>query len=487
MQKFVRAIAAVIVVSGIAGCTSSKEPKAKAEEKPSSTSTTVSLADHRDPTLCPDKPWMAPGATPAERSEELVKVLTIEQKVAQLHGDAIETDFRIVTGIPELCVPDLTVTNGPAGIGASTLPLGGPQATAVPSPLSVASSWDPTVSTKFGNLVADEMNNLGRNLLESPDVDVARTPLAGRTFEAFGEDPLLISRMANAQIDAVQAKGIIAMVKHYVGNSQEADRGVVSVDADERTMRQLYLAPFESAVRDADVASVMCAYNKVDGTYSCESKELITDILRDDWGFEGFVQSDFGATHSTVESAEAGMDLEMPADTWFGQKMTAALEAGEVSVDLIDQMLVRRFTQMFKFGLFDRKPTPSPIPVEKHGQIAREIGEAGTVLLRNEGGLLPLSDTDVKSIAVVGPASATAAVGGGGSSKVTPLREISPIDGIRERVGTDIEMVTDSSSDPAAAASVAKSADVAVVVVGAAESEGADRANLSLGAESDAL
>lgn len=417
----------------------------------------------------------------------LVDVLTIDQKVAQLHGEATEADFRVVPGIPELCIPDLTVTNGPAGIGASTLPLGGPKATAVPSPLSVASSWDPDISTKFGNLVADEMNHLGRNLLESPDVDVARTPLAGRTFEAFGEDPLLISRIANAQIEAVQAKGIIAMVKHYVGNSQEKDRLTVSADVDERTLRELYLAPFEAAVRDADVASVMCAYNKLNGVYSCENEELLTNILRDDWGFEGFVQSDFGATHSTVESAKAGMDLEMPMGAFFGEKMADALDAGEISEDVIDRMLLRRFTQMFRFGLFDRRPTPSPIPVEKHAEVARRIGEAGTVLLRNDGDLLPLSDTDLTSIAVVGPASATAATGGGGSSKVTPLRTIAPIDGIRERVGDGIEVLTDSSSDPVAASKVAASADVAVVVVGAAESEGSDRADLGLGSESNAL
>lgn len=479
-----RVAAAGVALLVAVSCSSGKNAAAP---KPEAVTTTMIDGGHGDPSLCPDAAWMAPDLLPPQRAEKLVAALSQEQKIQQLHGSAPPEDFRVVTGIPELCVPDLTVTNGPAGVGASTEPLGGAPATALPAPIALAATWDPAMATAFGNVMGEEMTSSGRNLLESPDVDLARVPLNGRTFESFGEDPLLQSRIGVAQIEAVQDHGIIAMVKHFVANNQETDRMSIDAHVDERTLRELYLPPFEAAVRDAEVASVMCAYNKVNGTQNCENAALLQQVLRDDWGFDGFVQSDFFATPSTVMAVKAGLDLEMPVGKHFADPLAAALTSGAVTMTDIDTMLIRRYTQMFRLGLFDRTESVTPIEPDAHAAVARRIAEAGTVLLRNVNGTLPLDPAADATIAVVGPFSDKAATGGGGSSIVNPLRTITPLQGISDRVGDTATVISDSGTDPAAAANVASLADVAVVVVGQIDSEGADRADLSLPDGQDAL
>jgi beta-glucosidase len=485
------AAAVVVVVVVLAGCTGSGDREERSAS-PAATSlvptSTTDPAGERDPTRCPGAPWMAPGVLPEERARRLVATLTLEQKVAQLHGAPRPDDFRIVPGIPELCVPDLTVTNGPAGVGPSITPAEGVPATALPAPIAVAATWDAEAAGAIGAVMGDEIRQTGRNLLESPAVDVARVPYNGRTFESFGEDPLLASAMAVAQIRAVQERGVIAMVKHFVANNQEQDRQEVDAVVGERALRELYLPPFEAAVRDAEVASVMCAYNRVNGAYSCENEPLLTGVLRDDWGFEGFVQSDFGATHSTEGSVRAGMDLEMPFGLFYGDPMRQAVQEGRVSIAEIDRMLLRRFTPMFRLGLFDRTVTTAPIPVDDHARIARTVAEQGTVLLRNEDRLLPLDDGGIDAIAVVGPWADRAATGGGGSSRVTPIRPpVTPLEGIRSRVGAGVDVRTPTGPGPAEAAAAAADADVAVVVVGEQLTEGSDRTTLSLPDDQDAL
>ncbi len=271
------------------------------------------------------------------------------------------------------------------------------------------------------------------------------------------------------------------MVKHYIVNNQEKDRNVIDVQVSERALRELYLQPFEAAVREANVASVMCSYNSVNGAFSCENQEILTQILKEEWGFDGFVQSDFFAMKSTVKSANAGMDLEMPKSQFYGAPLLAAVTEGSVKESRIDDMLLRRFSAMFRFGLFDNAPSLSPIPVEEHAKIAREIGAAGSVLLRNEGGLLPLDATKTIRVALLGPWATQAATGGGGSSKVNPIRAVTPAESITRRVeGTNVQLTIDGSADPAKAAQLAAAADIAVVVVGSFESEGADRQTMSL-------
>jgi len=436
----------------------------------------------------PCAPWMNAQDQPDARARALVAAMTLEQKIDQTHGHASDEDFRVVRGIEALCVPDLTVTNGPAGVGPGPKPLNNVPATALPSPLLLASTWDPALAGKFGDVQGAEMRAIGRNLLEAPDVDLARIPINGRTFEAYGEDPWLVSRIGVANIRAIQSHDIIAMVKHFTVNNQEKFRNKIDVRVSERALRELYLPPFEAAVREAEVASVMCSYNSVNGAFSCENEELLTAILKQEWGFQGFVQSDFGAVRSTVATANAGMDLEMPLADFFGEPLLTAVTGGSVSESRLDDMLVRRYTQMFRFGLFDRAPSLSPIPVEDHARIAREIGAAGSVLLRNEDSVLPLEASRSVSIALLGPWATRAATGGGGSSMVNPIRAVTPAEGIARRLqGTDVRLTVDAEADPAKAAQLAGEADYAVVVVGSFETEALDRQDMSLPDEQDAL
>lgn len=432
--------------------------------------------------------WMDTSLDADTRAEALVAAMSLEQKINQTHGDAPEEDFRVVLGIEELCIPDLTVTNGPAGVGSGPEFLGNVPATALPSPLLLAATWDPAMAEKYGHVQGTEMLAIGRNLLEAPDVDLARLPFNGRTFEAYGEDPWLVSRIGVANIQAIQSHDIIAMVKHYTVNNQENQRGTIDVQVSERTLRELYLPPFEAAVLEADVSSVMCSYNSINGAHGCENEVLLTDILKGEWGFRGFVQSDFFAMKSTVESAESGTDLEMPMPIRFGDPLLAAVRDGLVPEARIDDMLQRRFREMFRFGLFDREPMKFDIPVDEHAVIAREIGAAGSVLLRNEGDLLPLDDTQSFSIALLGPWADKAATGGGGSSIVNPIRAVTPAEIIQQRLaGSSVELTIDADAGPAAAAQLASAADIAVVIVGSLETEGADRETMSLPDDQDAL
>ena len=421
------------------------------------------------------------------RARLLVDAMTLQQKTSQTHGAALPEDFRIVVGIDELCIPALTVTNGPAGVGTGPQILNNVPATALPSPLSLASTWDPWMAYFYGWVQGREMRHIGRNLLEAPDVDLARTPLNGRTFEAYGEDPHLISRIGVANIKAIQSHDIIAMAKHYTVNNQENNRFNVDVQIDERTLREIYMPPFEAAVVEAKVSSIMCAYNFVEGFQACESPHTLMKILKQDWGFKGFVQSDFFAARDTVGTAVGGMDLEMPQGNIWGDQLRDAVLAGQVPESRVDDMLRRRYREMFRFGLFDRVDTVTPIPAEKHGAIARAISAAGTILLRNEGNILPLNDKRLSTIAVVGPWSTQAATGGGGSSFVNPIRKVTPLEGITARVGGRLEIVTDDGTDPSTAAQAAADADVAIVVVGDFESEGVDRTDLILPDNQDAI
>jgi len=439
------------------------------------------------PSPCADAPWMRRALPPSLRARHLISALTLEQKIAQLHGQPTTQDFRIVPGIPALCVPDLTVTNGPAGVGPSFQPLLGVPATALPAPIALASTWSPGSARQFGAVMGDEMRETGRNLLESPDVDLARVPYNGRTFEAFGEDPLLISSIAVAQIRAIQRRGIIAMVKHFAANNQETHRGNIDARVGDRVLHELYFPPFEAAVKQAGVASVMCSYNKLNGLYACENEPLLRGVLRDEWGFGGFVQSDFGATHSTLGSVQAGLDLEMPSGSFYGQALLGAVGAGTVREPQLDTMLQRRYREMFRLGLFDRPASTSPIPVEAHAAKARRIAAAGTVLLRNRGRLLPIDTHRVKSVAVVGPWADRAATGGEGSSKVNPLRTITPLAGITARAGSAVRVVPAAGADVGVAVAAAAKADLAVVVVGEQLSEGTDRTSLSLPGDQDSL
>lgn len=433
--------------------------------------------------------WIGAGACPAAdadtRARELVGRMTLAEKIEELHGIQDAGHYRYVPPIPRLGIPAFHIANGPAGVG----PAGDkPQkpATALPAPISLAASWDVALAKSYGAVIGKECKELDEDLLEGPDVNIARVPQSGRVFESFGEDPYLASRMGVAEIGGIQGEKEIANVKHYAVNNQESNRLKVNAIVGERALHEIYLPAFEAAVKEGQVASLMAAYNQVNGAFCCENNELLDQILKKDWGFRGFVTSDFGAVHSTVPSALAGLDLEMPTGKYFGSNLETAVESGQVPMSVIDDKLIRRFRTMMEFGLFDQESKSSPIPAREDGAEAGHFAEEGMVLLKNAGNELPLNSNGLRRLAVIGPFAVQAKTGGGGSSQVKPLYTISPVDGLRQRLGTNVHVSFADGKNIPAAVALAKAADAAIVMVGDNETEGRDH-SLVLSGNQDAL
>ncbi|WP_312886638.1 glycoside hydrolase family 3 C-terminal domain-containing protein [Paenibacillus foliorum] len=448
-------------------------------------------------------PWMDTSLTPAVRSQLLIGAMTLDQKIEQIAGSPgtnpdlpqCGSTFRHINGIPELGIPNFRITNGPVGLGGGDC---NPQdkATALPVALGLAASFDTDLAYSFGNLMGGEARTLGLHELEGPGMDMARVGEGGRNFEYMGEDPYLAGILSSREIHGIQDNNIIAMSKHYVLNDQEKNRNSVSVNIADNVLHELYLLPFEMSVKDGNVASIMCSYNRIGGIYACDNKYLLTTVLRDMWGFKGYVQSDFGATHSTAMALNAGLDLEMQSAINFTPaKINAALSDGSLTINTINQALDRRYVQMFKFGIFDTPAQHGTIDAQANGATARAIAEQTAVLLKNEGHLLPLSSS-VKSIALIGQSTfADAAVaGGGGSSRVSPLYTITPLDGLQNtlaKIGSNATitkvMVANNNSNLDAAVAAAKNADVVIIMAGVVTSEGSDRPSLSLPNNQDAM
>jgi beta-glucosidase len=423
--------------------------------------------------------------SPEERARQLVAQMTLDEKISQIHMLDVKAHPREVPGIERLGIPAFKITNGPAGAGPGDRSPTEP-ATALPAALALAASWDTALAERFGQLIGQEVAARGEHLLEAPGVNIARVPQNGRNFEYFGEDPWLASRLAVAEIRGVQSERVIAEVKHFAANNQEAARKTINEVIDERTLREIYLPAFEAAVKEANVGAVMAAYPSVNGEFGCENTHLLQDILRHDWGFTGFVQSDYTATRDAVRSAHAGLDLAMKPDH-YSAEMKAAVLNGAVPERLVDQMVARRLTQMAKFGMLDGERVPQPIPAQEHGTLAREIGEQCVVLLKNAGPQLPLDRTKVRSIAVIGPAAEGARTGGGGSSAVTPLYTVAPVDGIKQAAGATVSVTYHLGDKLNEATEAAKAADVAIVMVGNKDAENHDRTSLALPDDQDAL
>jgi beta-glucosidase len=424
-------------------------------------------------------PWMNESLPPRQRAELLVRQMTLDEKVLEIHMMNTRAHPREVPAIPRLGVPALKITNGPAGAGPGDTPQHEP-ATALPSALGLAASWDPTLARIFGHVAASESADRGEWVLEAPGLNITRVPQNGRNFEYFGEDPYLSARMGVAEIQGIQQEGVMAEAKHYDANNQETDRKTINEVIGKRTLREIYMPAFEAGVKEGHTAAIMCAYPSVNGLFGCENIHQLKDVLRGEWGFQGFVQSDYTATHSTVPAALAGLDLEMKHDEYYDSGMKAAVTEGKLKESVLDEMLIRRFSEMFRFGLFDHAPQTRPIPAKQDGAIARSIAEQCAVLLKNSKGLLPLRATTIHSVAIVGPYAGAAMTGGGGSSEVTPIYTVSPVEGIKNVAGPNVVVSYNDGSNPAAAAKAAASADMALVMVGNKDREGHDRPNLSL-------
>jgi beta-glucosidase len=426
---------------------------------------------------------------PVSQARTIVAQMTLAEKITEMHGIQDATHSRFVPGIARLGIPPLVITNGPAGVGPGDPKTQAP-ATALPAPEALAATWDPNQAASYGRIMGTEAADLGNNFIEGTDVNVVRVPQNGRTFENYGEDPFLAATLATPNIRAVQAGGVIGEVKHFDAYSQEANRFALNQVIDQRTLREIYDPPFQAAVQQGHAGAVMCAYPAINGTFSCENSELLNTVLRTDWGFTGFVTSDFGAVHSTVPTVNAGMNLEMPTGKFFDTALLAAVNSGQVQVSTIDNLLVQRFAVMIRMGLF-HTPTTAPIPAQANGAVSGTIADQGAVLLKNDkvgsAPALPLNPASLHSIAVIGPFAAAAKTGGGGSSHVIPLFTVDPVTGIKNAVGPGTAVGFDPGTDTASAAALAKSSDVAVVMVGDNQTEGKDQPGIALTGNQDAL
>ncbi len=427
--------------------------------------------------------------SPAQQAEALVARMTLAQKITEVHGLQDADHQRYVPGIPSLGIPPLVITNGPAGVGPGDDPAQQP-ATALPAPISLAASFDPSLANQYGRLIGSEAADLGNNLVEGPDVNIVRIPEAGRTFESLSEDPFLTSSIGTAEIQGIQAQpGMIAEVKHFDAYEQETYRNTPQDDniVSNRVLHEIYDPPFQQAITRGGAQTLMCSYATVNGEYSCQDPDLLSATVDQRWGFDGFIQSDFSATHSTVPSALAGLDLEMPTGVYYTAPLEQAVLDGQVPIATLNQMLVARFAAMIRQGLLRHPATTSPIPAQADASFSLTAAEQGMVLLKNEGGQLPLSASSPSSIAVIGPYAGAAMTGGGGSSHVNPLLTVSPVQGIQDAVGPNVSVSYNDGSDVASAAAAAAAADVAIVMVGDDETEGADEPGLELSGDQDQL
>ena len=408
-----------------------------------------------------DCPWVGSTAPVAERVTQVLAQMTLDQKVSILHGNGNATPYiGNVTGIPSLCIPDIGLQDGPAGVGDG---LGG--VTQMPSGNLTAATFDPAYEQQYGAAIGAEFAGKGANVALGPTVNIVRDPRWGRAFESFGEDPYLAGQMAAADVQGIQSQGVMAETKHAAVYNIENPAGSVTVDA--RTMQELYLPAFQTAVRQGATAAVMCAYSVVNSIPACQNPALLNVPLYQQAGFGGFVTSDWGGTHSTVESANAGLTMEMPNGYFYADFLKQAVQAGTVSQATLDTMVSRVLTQMFAFGMFDKARTGSPtatVTTPAHVAVALQGAEEGTVLLKNNG-LLPLSTGTTHSIAVLGrDGGAGTQTIGGGSATVTSSGTVSPITGLQNRVaGTGTTVQYNDGSDVTAATTLAKNSDVAIV------------------------
>jgi beta-glucosidase len=372
------------------------------------------------------------------RTDELLGQMTLEEKISMLAG----ADLWHTVPVPRLGIPQLKVTDGPNGTRGAWSSMG-PSSVATPVGIALGATWNPDVVEKVGNVLADELKAKGAHILLAPTVNIHRTPIAGRNFECYSEDPFLSGMLASAYIKGIQSKGVGACIKHFVANDQEYERHSMSSEVDERTLREIYLEPFRIAIRNSNPWSVMSSYNRLNGIYACENDHTLLEILKGEWKYEGFVMSDWFGTYDTDVPA-GGLDLEMPGPArWMSEEhVKNALASGKLTEAALDDKVRRLLCALEKAGRFESPELQLEKAEDKpqHHRIMREAAREAIVLLKNDG-TLPLKKA-VKSIAVIGPYARTAQILGGGSSTVTPHYAVSPYEGIRNRAGTKVKVTT---------------------------------------------
>ncbi len=381
------------------------------------------------------------------RIDSLIKQMTLEEKIGMLHGNSMFA----TGGVERLGIPELKMADGPLGVReeisrTSWAPAGWDNdfATYYPAGGGLSATWNTDLAYLFGNSVGQETRARGKDMLLSPAINIIRTPLGGRTYEYFSEDPFLNKKTAVTFIVGLQDNDVMACVKHFAVNNQETNRGSVDVLMDERTLREIYLPAYKAAVTEANAYSLMGAYNKFRGDYLCENDYVLNEVLRDEWGFKGIVVSDWAAVHSTVKALENGLDIEMgtpkPFQEFFlADTLIAAAKAGAISEEEINKHVKRILTILFQVkAMGGENRTTGSIDTEEHFQDAYKIASESIVLLKNENNALPLKLDNVKSIAVIGNNAMKKNALGGFGAGVKTKREITPLEGLRNRLPKSI-------------------------------------------------
>src|SRR5271157_550881 len=469
----------------------------------------------------PKGPWMDKTLSPDQRADLVIAQMTLDEKISLLHGGGWAELFALfapagtapatrslgnagyIPGIPRLGTPDLQMAD--AAVGVTHGSVFGRYCTALPSGVLEASTWDLAMARAYGALIGRELRDQGYTMSLGGGVNLTREPRNGRIFEYKGEGPILAGKLVGAEMWALQEQGVIGDMKHYAMNDQENGRNYVNIKVDRRAMRESDLLAFEIGVKDSGVGAVMCSYNLVNGDYACENDYLLTTALKKDFGFQGFVVSDWGATHSVAKAAMAGLDMEMPGNDHFGEALKKAVESGKVPTSRLNDMVHRILRSEFAVGLFDHPPDRTAVDPVPGFEVAQRVAEEGTVLLKNSDHQLPLDASAIRSIAVIGSHADVGVLSGGGSAQVdaaggsaesTPgsfagfgdqvWHRSSPLKAIRTKV-PNAKVEFNKGTDTAAAARLAQASDIAVVFVSQHTSEGADVPSLALPEKQGAL
>lgn len=375
--------------------------------------------------------------------ERLLKALTWSEKIALLSGQ----DAWRTVAIPRLGIEALTMTDGPHGVRADQAEAGRKAGftTVFPTGVSMASCWNPDLVAEVGAVLGEETLAMNCDILLGPCVNIVRHPLSGRNFESFSEDPFLAGEIGVAYVNGVQSQGAGVSLKHFAANNQETERMRGNSVVDERTLREIYLAQFERVVKNAHPWTVMCSYNRLNGEYASQNRHLLTELLKQEWGFSGAVISDWGAVHATAAPLNAGLDLEMPGPArWFGALLSEALITWQVDESAIDEAVRRILRLVLKRKTASRSKCAVNTPA--HQEVARRLAEEAITLLKNVDHLLPL-DKNIRKLAVIGPNAAECRIGGGGSSFAIPPYRVSPLEGLRNLLGDRVEILYEKGCD----------------------------------------
>ena len=462
-------------------------------------------------------PWMNTSLSPDDRAALVVKQMTLDEKITLLHGtghpglgpmsplsSGSNGGAGYVVGIPRLGIPGIQMSDAAYGVRASGQ--NGRYSTALPCNLAAAASWNMDAAYEYGALIGRELRAQGFNMSLGGGVDITREPRNGRNFEYLGEDPILAGKLVGQLIKGTQDQHVLGDIKHYALNDQESGRNAVNVNIDERSMRETDLLAFEIGVRDGNPAGVMCSYNRVNGEYACDNKYLLTDVLKKEWKFPGFVLSDWGAAHSIAKASSAGMDHEQPNEYFYGDALKKAVQSGKVPMAEVDDHVRRIVRAMFATGVIDDPPRKSVVDVMGGFEVAQQIAEQSMVLLKNVSQQLPLDLSKVRSIALIGAHADVGMLSGGGSAQVDPPGgnvimppgqrgtvwghpvwfPTSPMKAIRAKA-PNAKVEFDAGTNVESAAALAKASDVALVFVSRWETEGADTDSLSLPDNQDEL